>query len=119
MNSDEASLRGAIRTLQAVGEASRPSAMEVPDGRALMRAIETIAKAIEKAWPFFSKWFVSGLSEAEMSRFRELTARLPSSSEAEVRELLALTRKGLRLDRQSAEATEDELPGDELDSTPG
>lgn len=110
-------LRTAIRTL---AEAQpRNLRFDAPDPKTVEKVISALVilwKALKKAWPRFVKWFRAGLSDEEGERFEQLANRLPGVSSDELAELVTLARKDLRLDRQSVNETERDLPEAELDA---
>lgn len=110
-------LRTAIRTIADASATGK--AIKAPDPETVKRtvaALEVIWKALKGAWPRFRAWFQKGLSDDDWARFQELANRLPAVTAEERQELLMLVRRGLRLEKQSPEQTENELSDDELDA---
>ena len=109
-------LRTAIRTISKASAPSPWSARTDSDMAKNITALETMWRALETTSPWYREWFRKGLAEEGWARFQELANQLPSLPVKEREELIALTRRGLRLDRQSPTDTEREIPDVELDA---
>src|SRR3954449_6937450 len=99
------SLRSAIR---AIAQQSSPASgaakkLDAEQAQRILRALGVIWAALKKAWPRFTAWFRKGLTDDEWDRVVQLGNKLPSVTAEERDELLMLVRRGLRLERRSAE----------------
>lgn len=100
---DVRTLRQAIRVIAA----TRGGQGRVPDADPRReRATQALILLRDVGWPAFHRWFRRGFSDVQWARYMDLADRLPGLSRDEFAELLALTRAGLRLDREAPETVE-------------
>ena len=109
-------LRNAIRTIADAVAGSQRKKADTETARKIVAALAVVWEAAQKAWPRFRDWFRRGFSDDEWARFQELGNKLPTVTAQEREELLLLTRRGLRLHKQTSKDTEQEIPDDELDA---
>jgi hypothetical protein len=109
-------LRDAIRVIAQAVSGSQSKRMDRETAKRIVKALMVVWKALQKAWPKFRDWFRKGLTDEEWRRYTDLANKLPGVSPDERAELLLLTKRGLRLDTQSAADTEREIPDVNLDA---